>query len=606
MPVGAMRKTTAAALLAVLIFLALGVKAPSAGAHAVLDASRPAAGESLAQAPNEIIFYFTEPIEVDFSKARVVDSGGKQWDNGDFHIHGDPSNPGITMQPGAPNGTYTVVWDVLSSVDGHRTKGPFAYFVGPPPLEPVEPGPPVDLGINSVPPESVEVFVRWVNFAMMAALIGSALFSFLILPAGVERLGASHESERGVRQALRIARVSTLVFAVGLVAASCASLWVQSWLASGDSTSLQAMKDIINGTRYGDVWVARMALAAGTVVCSLIIMARARGEWQESILHPRNTGWVVLAALALALPVTTSLNSHAAAGGSFDFQTAIDYLHLVAGGLWIGLLLQLTLVILLVVPTLDEKAGFLAGSVRRFSWVAVPTVGLIVATGVVQSIDRLGGIDELVDTSYGLTLALKIALLAPIIAIGAANLLIFGPRFVDFARNKARALLELRPWEGAFRYALIAEMGLAIVVLAATGLLTNTSPPGSARGDNGSVSQPGSAAPTPAADSGFALVDDLSLSVWADPAIPGINDVNVLVIDQEGDKETVQKVILRFRNLDEDIGMSETEAPAVHPPTHFVANTPDLSLPGTWEVEVIVRREGLLDRRAKVQIEIGA
>jgi len=68
----------------------------------------------------------------------------------------------------------------------------------------------------------------------------------------------------------------------------------------------------------------------------------------------------------------------------------------------------------------------------------------------------------------------------------------------------------------------------------------------------------------------------------------------------------VQKVILRFRNLDEDVGVSETEAPALHPPTHFVANTSDLSLPGKWEVEVIVRRQGLLDSRAKVQIEIGA
>jgi copper transport protein len=279
----------------------------------------------------------------------------------------------------------------------------------------------------------------------------------------------------------------------------------------------------------------------------------------------------------------------------------------VAGGLWIGLLLQLTLVIVLVVPALDEKAGFLAGSVSRFSWVAVPTVIVIVATGVIQSIDRLGGIDELFDTSYGLTLAMKIALLAPIIVIGAVNLLIFGPRFLEFAREKARALLELRPWEGAFRYALMIEISLAIVVLAATALLTNTSPPGSAQGGDGSaVSQPANAAPTPAAESGFALVDDVTISVWAEPAKAGFNDVNVLVIDQEGDEEEIQKVILRFRNLDKDVGVSQAEAPAVHPPTHFIAQTSDLSLPGKWEVEVIVRREGLLDTRATVELEIAA
>lgn len=120
------------------------------------------------------------------------------------------------------------------------------------------------------------------------------------------------------------------------------------------------------------------------------------------------------------------------------------------------------------------------------------------------------------------------------------------------------------------------------------------------------MSQPANAAPTPAADSGFALVDDVSLSVWADPAKAGINDVNVLVIDQEGDEEGIQKVILRFRYMEEDLGLSETEAAPVHPPTHFIAQTSDLSLPGKWEVEIIVRREGLLDARGTVELEIAA
>jgi putative copper export protein len=429
----------------------------------------------------------------------------------------------------------------------------------------------------------------------------------MVLPAGVAGLSASPPNERAARRALSIARTSTLLAAVALILASCASLWVQVWLGSGDSTPFGLVRDFVSDTRYGDIWVARMALAAGALVCSLLIMARSRGEWHESILHPRNTPWAVLAALSLAIPVTTSLNSHAAAGGDFNLQTAIDYLHLVSGGLWIGLLLQFVLLLLLVVPMLQERAGFLAGTVHRFSWVAVPTVIVIVATGVIQSIDRLGGIDELFDTSYGLTLAMKIALLAPILVLAAVNLLIFGPRFVEFARQRAKALKNLRPWEGAFRYGLMLEISLAIVVLAATAMLTNTSPPSASGGSNGSsVSQPTSAAPTPTAESGFALVEDLTLSVWADPAKAGINDVNVLVIDQDGDEKTIQRVTLRFRYVDDDLGVSEAIAEPVHPPSHFIANTSDLSLPGKWEVEVIVRREGLLDVRGTVELEITA
>jgi copper transport protein len=323
------------------------------------------------------------------------------------------------------------------------------------------------------------------------------------------------------------------------------------------------------------------------------------------MLHPKNTPWVILSALAIAVPITTSLNSHAAADGDFDFQTAVDYNHLVAGGFWLGLLLQFVLLVILVLPSLEERAGFLAGSVRRFSWVALPTVAVIVLTGVIQSIDRLGGIDELFDTDYGLTLAMKILLLAPILVIAAFNLLVFGPRFLRYARQRAQAVLQLKPWEGAFRTAVMLEVSLAIIVLAVTALLTNTSPPSSAdsgSADSGSVD----AVPTPRPDSGFALVDDLSISVWADPGVPGANQVNVLAIDQEGEEEPIQKVLLRFRYLGDDLGVQEVEALPVHPPSHFVADTTELSLPGQWETEVIVRREGMLDTKGTVELEIGA
>ena len=611
-----MRKFLASAVLAlVAVVVALGGKNPGVGAHAILESSTPASGESVAAGqPKEIIFSFSEAIEPNFSNAYVVDSSGKRWEfpnESAFHIHTNPTNPGLIVQNPQPdgtvmpNGTYTVVWDVLSAVDGHRTKGAFAFFVGPPPLEPITPVEPPDAGTVSTPPKSLEVFVRWANFIAMAALIGATLFPFMVLPAGVERLGPSAENERGIRRALTISRVSTLVSAVALVLVSCTAVWVQAWLATGESSSLSTIKDFVSDSRYGEIWLARMVLAGGAVVCSLLILARSGGEWHESILHPKNTPWIILSALAIALPVTTSLNSHAAGGGDFNLSTGIDYVHLVAGGLWLGLLVQFVLVILLVGPRLDERAGFLAGSVRRFSWIAVPTVAVIVVTGLIQSIDRLGGIDELVDSDYGVMLLMKVLLLAPVVAIGAFNLFLFGPRFVRYARERARALLQMRPWERAFRLGVIVEVGLAVVILGVTALLTSTSPQGSAEED-GAVAQPTSAVPTPTADSGFAIVDDLSISVWAEPGMPGANQVNALIIDQEGDEETIERVLLRFTYLEDDLGVSEVEALPLHPPSHYVADTTDLSLPGEWEVEVIVRREGLLDTIGKVQIEIGA
>jgi hypothetical protein len=73
-----------------------------------------------------------------------------------------------------------------------------------------------------------------------------------------------------------------------------------------------------------------------------------------------------------------------------------------------------------------------------------------------------------------------------------------------------------------------------------------------------------------------------------------------------GDWRDVQKLILRFKDLDQDLGESEEEARPIHPPVHFIATTTQMSLPGKWQVQVIVRREGLLDTTAEIPIDITA
>jgi len=605
-----MRKISKALLVAIAALLALGVFTSGASAHATLIKSQPAASESLGQSPLEVVLWFTEALEIGFSKAYVTDSSGERWElpnEGAFHVHTDPAIPVLHMKPGLPNGAYTVVWDVLSSIDGHRTKGFFTFFVGPPPLQPLDPSapPPVDLGAGSAPPRWLEVLSRSGNFAAMAALIGTVVFPFLVLPAVVQALRPAPDSERAVRRALRSSRVSALISSLSLVVASGLALWVQAWLASGDSTSLQAVEEVWSGTRYGDIWTARILLAGAAVVASVIIVVRGANQWHESIVHPSNTSWALLLLLSVGVPVTTSLNSHAAAGGSTDLQTIVDYFHLLAGGLWVGVLLQLGLAIAIALPALEERAPFLGALVRRFSWIAVPSVTVIIGTGLVQSIDRLGGIDELFDSNYGNTLVVKIALLAPLLLIAAFNLLVFGPRFLRLATGSAQAARSRLPrWEGGFRVAVLLEIGLAISVLAVTALLTSTSPQGSAAGDG--VEGPAVARPTPRPDSGLAVADDLRLSVYADPAKPGANQVNVFIQDEDGDVKEVLRVILRYRYLAEDLGVVEEDAQPVHPPDHYIAGTTQLSLPGMWEVEVIVRRQGLLDTRAKIQLEIEA
>src|SRR5437867_2501478 len=140
----------------------------------------------------------SEDLEISYSHAQVIDATGKRWDNNDFYIHTDAKQPGITMQPNLPDGAYVAIWDVLSAVDGHRTKGSFTFFMGVPSAAPSAAVIQASGGDASTggPPGALQVGIRWLNFAAMAVLIGAAAFPFLILTAGLKRLSSDVDSAR--------------------------------------------------------------------------------------------------------------------------------------------------------------------------------------------------------------------------------------------------------------------------------------------------------------------------------------------------------------------------------------------------------------------------
>src|SRR6266542_5835881 len=100
-----------------LVGVAFGARSSSAYAHAQYIRSTPEQNSVVAQAPFEVLVWFTEAVELQFSEMQVLDAKGTRVDNNDFHPYGDTSNPGITIQPNLPEGTYTVAWRVLSAVD---------------------------------------------------------------------------------------------------------------------------------------------------------------------------------------------------------------------------------------------------------------------------------------------------------------------------------------------------------------------------------------------------------------------------------------------------------------------------------------------------------
>jgi copper resistance protein C len=102
--------------------------AGSAFAHAHLDHASPAVGSTVAQAPKEVVLWFTNQLEPAFSSIDVRDEKGAAVVSGKAALGGDRTQLRVPLKP-LRAGTYKVIWRVLS-VDTHRTQGDFTFRVG--------------------------------------------------------------------------------------------------------------------------------------------------------------------------------------------------------------------------------------------------------------------------------------------------------------------------------------------------------------------------------------------------------------------------------------------------------------------------------------------
>src|SRR4029450_9459173 len=90
--------------------------------------------------------------------------------------------------------------------------------------------------------------------------------------------------------------------------------------------------------------------------------------------------------------------------------------HLLAVGVWIGGLVWL-LAALVVRITGRSTREVVAG----FSRLAGISLAVVMVTGVVRSVDELGGWRRLLDSGFGRALDLKLLLFAGLVALGARN-----------------------------------------------------------------------------------------------------------------------------------------------------------------------------------------
>ena len=486
--------------------------AQPASAHADLVRADPSDGSVLAHAPGVARLWFSEEISPEFSSARVVDRTGATVTGSRTHAGGgDPRQLTVEL-PRLGKGTYGLVWRVLAEDDGHATSGVVVFTVGG-----------AAAGAGTLPGTAsasgagtaatpVGVLLRWLGLCALAGLVGCLAVAGPVL--GRARAASASGT---VAAAAQLARRRLLAVAAGCAAAAAAvgviTLAEEGRRAAGagaDRTLSQAVSDLLTGTRWGHLWLAREA--ALILLVAVILGIRSglgKPPTRLSAVRP-----VSAVALVLVVAGVEGLGSHSVALGSARAAAVVAYsLHVLTALLWLGALPALILVLWPRVAGLSPR-DVVRACRGPFSTLIVISVTVLVVTGLYGAGRQVPEPGQLLTTSYGRTLLLKIALLAAVGGLGLANSALLHGRRLDRRGRLARAPGGAAP----SRRLIIAEALVGAVLLAAAGLLAETAPPRTAA----------PAVPVAKPQAYDTTVGDLVVSVSATPNRPGANGFTVL------------------------------------------------------------------------------
>ncbi len=106
-------------------------------------------------------------------------------------------------------------------------------------------------------------------------------------------------------------------------------------------------------------------------------------------------------------------------------QAIITWIHLVSASIWVGGGLFLGIVLAPILKktslSLEERIGLMIKIGRRFNKIAVPSLAILIGTGIYSSYSLLGNPDLLFRTSYGEFLVVKMILVVAVIVTFAVH-----------------------------------------------------------------------------------------------------------------------------------------------------------------------------------------
>jgi putative copper export protein/mono/diheme cytochrome c family protein len=309
------------------------------------------------------------------------------------------------------------------------------------------------------------ILLRAVHFAATLMLAGALIFGVAVGGPALRKT----DDGAGAAFRARLLQIAWLSLAVALV--SGVGWLIVLAVRVSERAAGQVLFDgtvwaVLLHTTFGHACLVRLVAAASltAVLCSI---------------SPKYSGvsrWVIAALLASAFTLALVHSGHAAATSGWlgTFHRAADGLHLIAASAWLGGLLPLALLLAAARRgTMSLATAF--DVTTRFSALGVISVGILIATGVVNGWILAGSVPALVGTEYGELLLLKVALFLAMVAIAAVNRRCLTPRLA----RAAAASGTLAKGDGlrALVRNSLTELAFGLVIVGVVGAL-GTVPPG--------------------------------------------------------------------------------------------------------------------------------
>jgi copper transport protein len=507
----------------------------AAVAHAVLEASAPAHGTVLGSAPERLELRFNEPVDPQLSTVVLVQDSRR--------IPLQPAAAAgrrmLTFKlPSLQTGLYTVDWRVISTVDGHLTRGAFAFGVG---NVTVSGG-----AATAAGPSLPEVVARWTGLVGVFLLLGSTVtYMWLPVPEAAEPVLR--------RRLFRLAVLATVAVAAGglfrVLSDAAAIAGGTSLLSIAGAPLLRVLA--VSHTGHDLIF----RLVGAIFVTALLRPGRA----------VERDAFIAILGVLIIGPVLVSHGLTEGLGG-----ITLSLLHIVAASIWVGGLVYLGAIYLPAVRTVAPEV--VRPAALRFSRLGLISVAVLVATGIAQAYLYVGSPAALTGPAYGRTLLVKLTLIAPLLATAAINRWRIVPRLAALTGLWRSLLVLVR-----------VEIALALTV-ALVAAAVAISPPAK------------SAQSAPVAEAKQLVLGgtakDLAVTLTLSPARQGRNQVEIVATGAGGRPLGDEiRYLLRVQSLSRDLPAMtmRLDAGADGKATGeglFISN------PGWWSIEVTVRRRG--------------